>query len=176
MLNKNTLISLVLILFTFACSSAAKKPDADAKGKKATTTSSNSKNTASSTTNQGARVATEPEAAPHKPGKGKKKKSAEVAEAPKAEPKAEHTQAPAKEKPAKADKEDAAASAGTVTCSSGGEERKVEVTSKDGGCETIYTKGGKGASVANSANGTHHCESVRDKIVKHLTEAGYSCK
>lgn len=64
----------------------------------------------------------------------------------------------------------------TVKCTSGDDERVLQVTPKGKGCEVNYTKFGKTASIANAANGNDHCEDVVRRVQKKLEGAGYSCK
>lgn len=70
----------------------------------------------------------------------------------------------------------AQAQAGSVVCKSGSDTRTIEVVSKDGGCEVSYTKFDQTTTPATSANGTAHCESVKEKIKGNLENSGFKCE
>ena len=68
-------------------------------------------------------------------------------------------------------------SKGKVTCSHGNEVRTIEVAPAEGkACEVIYTKAGEAKSVASAITDNSFCESVSQKISKHLEDAGYKCE
>lgn len=64
----------------------------------------------------------------------------------------------------------------SVKCTHDKDERTIEVSDKDGGCETVYTKMGEAKTIATSAHGKEHCEEVSAKIQKNLSTAGFSCQ
>ncbi len=68
------------------------------------------------------------------------------------------------------------AGASKAECSVKGDERVVEVRSKDKGCELAYTKAGKESVVASSAFGTGYCEKAAEKLKEKLKGSGYTCK
>jgi len=63
-----------------------------------------------------------------------------------------------------------------VECSVKGDDRVLEVKSKDKGCELMYTKHGNEGSVASSTHGTEYCEKALEKLRDKLKGAGYECK
>lgn len=78
----------------------------------------------------------------------------------------------------KADKSTGASSpsASSMTCTSGSVSRGIDLNTTGAGCELMYTKNGEAKSIATAKNGTTYCEGVKDKLVKNLTAAGFSCK
>lgn len=87
------------------------------------------------------------------------------------------TKQDAKKVDAKAKKAAATAtSAGSLVCKSGSDTRSIDVIQKDGGCELSYTKFNETTTPATSANGTAHCESVKEKIKGNLESAGFTCE
>ncbi len=108
------------------------------------------------------------------------KTSAPATAEAKSEAKAESGHAKKSGRAAKAEKAVAAksssASVPTVVCTSGSEERKIEVVDKSPGCELNYTKGGQSSMIASSGSTTGHCEGIKDRIKGKLEAAGYSCQ
>jgi hypothetical protein len=99
-----------------------------------------------------------------------KKADAPAAEAPKAEsatPVADKAATPAAH---------TSATGPTVECANGKDVRNLEIKTVDKGCELAYTKNGRTESVATSANGSKHCEEVKERIQTKLEASGYSCK
>lgn len=62
-----------------------------------------------------------------------------------------------------------------IKCSLKKDQRTLVINKTDKGCKVEYTKNNETKEAASSAFGTSHCESVKDKMVKNLTEAGFSC-
>ena len=85
-----------------------------------------------------------------------------------AEKKMDHT--------AKAAPGEMAKGASKSDCSVKGDERVVEVRSKEKGCELAYTKAGKENVVASSAFGMGYCEKAAEKLKEKLKGSGYACK
>lgn len=69
-----------------------------------------------------------------------------------------------------------AASADSITCSTGSDIRTIEVVVVGNGCEVRYAKFGETNTVATSVNGTAHCKTVQERIKNNLEGAGHSCK
>jgi len=65
---------------------------------------------------------------------------------------------------------------GKSECSVRGDERVIDVRSKDKGCELAYTKGGTENVIASSPNGTAYCEKAAEKLKEKLKGAGFTCK
>jgi hypothetical protein len=63
-----------------------------------------------------------------------------------------------------------------VECSVKGDNRILEVRTKDKGCELIYTKHGTEGSIASSTHGADHCEKALEKVRDKLKGSGYECK
>lgn len=89
-------------------------------------------------------------------------------------PKAE---APTKKETTKAVKAKAVTPSGDVTCKSGENVRSIAVVkSESGGCEVQYTKDGATNTAASAQSDSSYCDSVKDKITKNLTDAGFTCE
>lgn len=72
------------------------------------------------------------------------------------------------------------AHAATSTCKSGAAERKVEVTSAEGGkapCEVKYTKEGEaeGKTLWSAQNDADYCSTKASELVGKLTGMGWQC-
>lgn len=98
------------------------------------------------------------------------KKSAE-----KAETAAEEATEDAKAEAKNTKKEASKSMEGKTLCEMKSDKRYIEVTSKDKGCELLYTKFDKEEVIASSAVGTSHCEKISERIQSNLKEAGFSC-
>jgi hypothetical protein len=82
----------------------------------------------------------------------------------------------AKKATPKAEKKAETTQTGSLVCKHGADTRSIEVITKDGGCEVSYTKDGQSTTPAHSANGTAHCESVKEKIKGNLEGSGFKCE
>jgi hypothetical protein len=62
-----------------------------------------------------------------------------------------------------------------VNCTNGIENRTLSIAVDEQGCKLMYEKNEKINVAAESANGTEHCMSAREKIRKRLVTAGWKC-
>jgi hypothetical protein len=62
-----------------------------------------------------------------------------------------------------------------TACTSGSDERVIEITSKGEGCTVEYTKLKEKKEIASAEHETDHCKQVAQKIRGHLEAAGFTC-
>ncbi len=103
------------------------------------------------------------------------KKEVESTAAGTSAPSAEPAKAVAEVKAASASKSNSMGGLKMVECKKKGDDRKLEIVEKNGGCELQYTKMGKTETPATQMSGTAKCDEVLDRIHKKLTAAGYEC-
>ena len=72
-------------------------------------------------------------------------------------------------------KEEGSSLISLIKCKREKDERTVLIQKMPSGCTVSYTKFNKKEEVASSRYGMDHCESVKGKIVKNLTVAGFTC-
>lgn len=63
-----------------------------------------------------------------------------------------------------------------ATCSMDGDERTIRIDHSDGNCMVMYKKMGEEKEVANGISSGNHCQSIKDRIMSNLENAGFSCK
>ena len=64
----------------------------------------------------------------------------------------------------------------SIQCNFKKDIRMISVNKTDsGGCVVNYTKSGETKEIASSQKEGQHCNTVKNKVVTNLTEAGFSC-
>lgn len=70
-----------------------------------------------------------------------------------------------------------AASESGTKCKMGTDVRTIQIgPSESGVCEVLYTKDGQTNSVASATADKSYCQSVLDKMVANLSNAGFTCE
>lgn len=68
-------------------------------------------------------------------------------------------------------------SAATFTCTTGSDERKVEVVKANASeCEVYYTKNGNKTRIAHAKYGAQYCSEVANRVKTNLEGAGFTCQ
>ncbi|MCB0422608.1 MAG: hypothetical protein KDD61_16520 [Bdellovibrionales bacterium] len=63
-----------------------------------------------------------------------------------------------------------------ASCKLEKDERSIQIDPIDKGCTVMYTKFGDKKEVASSKWGMNHCQTVKDRIVQKLSDAGFKCQ
>jgi hypothetical protein len=79
-------------------------------------------------------------------------------------------------KPVKKDAAKAASVAEHTTCTSGQDERIIDIVAKGQGCAVEYTKMKEKKEIASAEHSPAHCRQVAQKVRGRLEAAGFACK
>ena len=69
-----------------------------------------------------------------------------------------------------------ASSLKSLICKSGSEERKLEIQTKEKGCELLYTRLGETKTIATQIVGHEKCEQVLAGIQEKLVASAFKCE
>ncbi len=94
------------------------------------------------------------------------------------EQKKQDTTYPAMQTASKTDQKSASShsTGSSLECTRANDVRKIEIQSKDAGCDVMYTKFGHTKSVASDAAGNAYCEKTLAHMKQKLEAAGFQCQ